>query len=324
MAGSVDIEIAGNPRQACFIMNRMTIQGPAGGVPDMQIDRGSFAAHFDREPFGFTHEFSSHPAFAADSLWELARKYADHPKDYFVAASAPTAGTEFFSVPQQRFKPHEAMNLLDSAGIRVLLKRPENHDPRFRRILEHLFEQVTELRGGLRGETVVRLESAVFITSAKSTTPFHFDPEIAFFMQIDGDKTYHVYAPSILAEPELEDFYLQGEVNIGQVALEGRDPGREHVFKLAAGRGLHQPQNSPHWVETGATRSISFSFVFETDVTRAAGRTRAFNHYVRKLGLQPPLPGRHPAADALKSGAMKALIPVRKRASRLLHKVTRG
>jgi hypothetical protein len=289
----------------------------------IEFEPGVFKQGFDREPFAFAHNLHTIDVFGSESLGLLAKHYADYPQDYFVSAGAPSAATDFFSVPHGHCKPHEAMERLDSAAIRILLKRPEDHDPRFRKMLDLLFRKVIELRGGLGSEKLVRLESAIFITSASATTPFHFDPEIAFFSQVAGEKIYHVYSPSILGEPELEHFYLQGVVNIGQVPLHGRDPGREHVFALGPGKGLHQPQNSPHWVETCAQRSISYSFVFETDATRAAGRTRAFNHYLRKLGLEPRYPGTSPSLDAVKAGSMRVLLPVRRRASRLLHRLAR-
>src|SRR5262249_10177785 len=156
---------------------------------------------------------------------------------------------------------------------------------RFRELLDTLFRQVVDLRGGLRRERVVRLESGILISSAATTTPFHFDPEINFFSQIEGEKIYHAYAPSVLTEPELERFYIRGVVNIGQVQLNGRDPAREHVFTLGPGKGFHQPQNSPHWVETRESRSVSYAFVWESNATRARGRVRAFNYYLRKLRL---------------------------------------
>ena len=262
----------------------MSIENDTHTVDHLQIDSSIFANSFDREPFGYTHDLSSLDAFSFDSLCGLARTFAPHPRDYFVSASAPSAGTDFFSVPSGQYGPYEAIQQLDTARIRILLKRPENHDLRFRRLLDELFEQVVRLRGGLGGERVVRLESAIFISSASATTPFHFDPEIAFFAQIEGEKVYHMYSPRAVAEPELEDFYLQGLVSIGQLDLAGRNPELEHVFTLNAGLGMHQPQNSPHWVETRGVRSVSYSFVFETDATRAAGRARAFNHYVRKIG----------------------------------------
>jgi hypothetical protein len=272
---------------------------------------------------GFTHDLSALPIFQDAALRDLARRYDAHPPDYFVSAGAPSPGSVFFGVPSGMCKPGEAMDRLESASIRILLKRPENHDPGFRRLLDDLFAEVMALRGGLKGERLVRLESSVFITSAASTTPFHFDPEVAFFSQIEGEKIYHVYTPTALRETDLEKFYLQGQVSIGQVDLESCDPALEHVFKLHPGLGFHQPQDSPHWVETRASRSVSYSFVFETDASRARGRARAANYYIRKLGMEPLTPGRHPSVDAVKAGTMRMLIPVRQQIAAGLRSVRR-
>lgn len=283
----------------------------------LEIDPEQFRRSFDREPFGFAHNLGDLDLFQFDALRSLAEKYQ---KDYFVAGSAPSAAAQFYSVPHGQCRPHEALDRLDTAGLRIILKRPEKYDNHFRELLDTLFKQVVDLRGGLGRERVVRLESAVLISSASATTPFHFDPEIGFFSQIEGEKLYHVYSPSTLTEAELEPFYLRGEVNIGQVELEGRDPAREHLFALSPGKGLHQPQNAPHWVETRGTRSISFTFVFETDATRARGRVRAFNYGLRRLGLEPANPGIHPAAEAIKAGVMQVILPVGKRVRRTVLK----
>jgi len=287
----------------------------------LKIDVDAFHAQFDRTPLGFTHDLHTLPMFSDSALRALVAKYDPHPRDYFVAGGAPTAGTEFFSVPQVPGKPSEALERLDTGEIRILLKRPEDHDAGFRRLRDDLFAEVMAMRGGLRGERLVRLESAVFITSAASTTPFHFDPEIAFFFQIDGDKSYHVYPPASLREPDLEKFYLRGVVSIGQVDLEACDPALERVFELRGGLGFHQPQDSPHWVRTRASRSVSYSFVYETDASRARGRARACNHYLRKLGMVPFSPGQRPALDALKAGTMRVVIPIRRRVGARLRSI---
>jgi hypothetical protein len=289
----------------------------------LNIESSTFKSAFDREPFGYTHNLSSLDAFSFESLGRLAQTYSAHPRDYFVSASAPSAGSDFFSVPHGQHPVEDAIKQLDSSRIRILLKRPENHDPRFRRLLNELFAQVVGLRGGLGPEKVVRLESAIFISSASATTPFHFDPEIAFFAQIEGEKIYHMYSPAAVDDRELEDFYLQGAVSIGQLDLAGRDPALEHVFKLNAGFGMHQPQNSPHWVETRDQRSISYSFVFETDATRSAGRVRAFNHYVRKAGFKPGRVGSKSLIEAAKAASMRAIIPARQRAGLLVKSAKR-
>jgi hypothetical protein len=279
----------------------------------LHVQPNRLAADFDREPFGFSHNLHTLDLFQFDSLLAVARKFTDHPREYFVAAGAPSAATQFRAVQHGQFAVDEALRRIDSGGVRVLLKRPENHDPRFRELLNSLFEQVIDLRGGLGHERLVRLESAIFVTSASSITPFHFDPEIAFFAQIEGRKNYHVYAPASMSEVELERFYRHGVLSIAPVDLQSRDSKLEHVFDLKPGEGHHQPQHSPHWVETGAERSISYSFVFETDASRTRNRIRACNYFLRRGGLAPALPGAHPLGDAVKAAAMRAVLPIQRR-----------
>ncbi len=286
--------------------------------PSLTIDPEQFGRSFDKEPFGFTHNLSGLDLFEMDSLRALAKKYRG--EDYFIAGGAPAPGSKFYSVAHDQCSPLEALERLDSESYRVLLKRPEKYDPRFRALLDTLFEQVVDMRGGLGDQRVVRKETAILISSAATTTPFHFDPEINFFSQIEGEKIYHVYSPASLTEAELERFYIRGAVNIGQVDLASRDPSHEHVFTLGPGKGLHQPQNAPHWVETRGSRSISFPFVFETDATRAVGRVRAFNFCLRKLGLTPAQPGTHPALETVKAGTMDVVIPTGKKVRNTLLK----
>jgi len=207
-------------------------------LPD---DAGS---RFDQTPFPYEHNLSNLDLFEFEALCDLARKF-EH--DYFVAGGAQTPGAAFYSVKYGEATPYEALRRLDTERRRVLLKRPEQYDPRYRELMHGLFEQAIALRGGLaRGERLTRLDSSILISSAATITPFHFDPEVSFFFQIAGDKIYHVFSPSALTEPELERFYWMGIVNIGQVELAGRDPRKEHVFNLRAGLGMHQPQNSLH------------------------------------------------------------------------------
>lgn len=276
----------------------------------LNIDSEIFRQSFDHEPFGFTHNLSSLDLFSYDSLLSLAESFHGSPRDYFIAGSAPSPGTQFYSVPNGGMRPREAFENLDRVRCRVLLKRPEDHNARFRDLLETLFQQVVDLWGGLGNERVERLESAILISSCSTTTPVHFDPEIGFFSQIEGEKFYHVYPPACSSEAELERFYIRGRVDIGSVDIKGLDPAREHVFTLGPGRGLHQPQNAPHWVQTGRSRSVSYTFVFQTDASYTRGRTRAFNYCLRRFGLSPSRLGEHAGLDAAKASAMRAAAPI--------------
>ena len=85
----------------------------------------------------------------------------------------------------------------------------------------------------------MRLESVLFINSAASTTPFHFDPEIDHYILIEGEKNYHVYFPNPLKENELEHLYSNGIVEIGQIDLGNGDQSLGHVDDLVPGSGFH-------------------------------------------------------------------------------------
>ena len=276
----------------------------------LEIDAALFGRSFDREPFEFSHQLSGIDLFREDALCELAAKMGKAPRDYFIAGSAPTPGTKFYDVPSGGLTPLRALERLEGQRCRILLKRPENHEHEFRELLKVLFQQVVELRGGLRNERLVRLESAILISSGTTTTPIHFDPEIGFFSQIEGKKFYHVYPPWCAAETELERFYIRGKVDIGDVDLRKLDCKQERVYELGPGKGFHQPQNSPHWVQTGEMRSVSYTFVFETDLTRSRGRTRAFNYFMRKAGMTPTALGVNPGLDSGKAAAFHAAKPL--------------
>jgi len=287
----------------------------------LTVDQAVYTTAFNNTPFSFKHYLHELSMFQPQGLAELAKKYGEKPNDYYVSNSAPTPGTKFFDVKAKTLTPDQAFAQFSSGPMRLLLKRPENYDAAFRELLDALFEKVIELRGGLNGEKIVRCESAIFVSAASSTTPFHFDPEINHFFQIEGDKHYHVYSPSAVRENELEDFYVEGKTEIGQLDLATRDKTLEHVFDLVPGSGFHQPQDSPHWVQTGAERSVSYAFVYETDASRARGRIFAANHYLRKLGVNPQPPGASPGTDNAKSSVMKVVVPVRRRIVRNLERV---
>ena len=129
---------------------------------ELDIDVEDFDNSFNREPFGLHHNLSELDLFEPDSLRELAAKYSEHPLDHYVAASAPTPGANFYSVPYTGLTPRVALDHLDSRGCRVLMKRPE---VRFavQDLLDSLFKP-SSARGAFAAR-VLQLESAVLISS---------------------------------------------------------------------------------------------------------------------------------------------------------------
>jgi hypothetical protein len=282
------------------------------GSARLDVDPQLLRRSFNREPFGFSHNLGALGIFELPYLRSLAEKYRNHQSSYMVASGASAPGERFRAVKPTSLELPDAIDSLQHESVRILLKHPETFDPRFRELMDGLVAQVAESSNLLKDDRIERLTSSVFLTSTSTLTPFHFDPSAVFFFQITGEKVYHLYAPAVLSEPELEQFYFRGLVDIGQVDLAGRDPKQEFTFSLSGGKGLHQPQNSPHWVETRGDISISYSFFFETLTARKASQVRGFNHYIRKVGITPTPPGRHPHRDVLKADAMRAWIPLRK------------
>jgi hypothetical protein len=267
----------------------------------LDIDPAIYASQYNRVPFPFTHNLHQLDIFQFDAICDLAARYSEAYSDFYVAESAAAAGSAFFDAAQVHLKPKEAIDQIDARPTRILLKRLENHDKQFRELADLLISQLRAMPGGLGDLPIQRMQTSMFISSAAATTPLHFDPEVNFFAQIEGEKNYHVYPPTEVSEPELESFYSKGKISIGQLDITKLNPKEEHLYNLQAGRGFHQPQNAPHWVQTGASRSISYSVVFETSADRTLARTRAFNHYERMLGMNPTPPGENPQIDTVKS-----------------------
>jgi hypothetical protein len=291
----------------------------------LDLDDALFNENYNRIPFGFNHNLHGLALFDGETLRSLCERYAAHPEDYFVSRSAPTADAVFYSVPKTPLKPHEAFDQLTAGSYKILLKRLERHHDGFHDLLNALFAQVKgQLQRNRFPEHTVRLESSIFISAPQATTPFHFDPEVNFFSQIEGEKIYHIYEPRVLAEDEVEPLYVRATTDIGQVDLARRDPSAEHVFRLQPGTGLHQPQDAPHWVETVGSRSVSYTFVYETREARMRSRVRSFNAYLRFLHIDPARPGERPARDAMKAAAMAAAIPVRRQIGKTVRSVLRS
>ncbi len=297
-------------------LSRRRASTVSSGRPILNVDWSDCATA--QQPFGFTHNLMNLDIFRFENLLTLAEKFGAAPNDYFVASGAPAAGAAFYSVARLPDSPRAAMERLSAEPVRILLKRPERHDARFAQLRDRIFAQVFQGADISRASGFTRLETAVFITSAATITPFHFDPEVGIFAQIEGQKNYHIYPPDCVTDQELERFFVRGVFDIGKLALDGRDPSREHVFALTPGMGLYQPHNAPHWVETCGSRSISFSFVFQTRDAARVARVRGFNHYARKLGVTPGAVGSNAGRDGAKAAVMQMVTPARKTASRAL------
>jgi hypothetical protein len=137
-------------------------------------------------------------------------------------------------------------------------------------------------------------EGFLFISSREAVTPFHFDPEYNFLLQVRGHKTVHMWDAGnryVLPMAAIDHYYAGARGNRDQPY---RDDFLASAWNLPlrAGQGVHFPLHSPHWVKTESDVSISLSVTFRTRRSQFREMVHGANGYVRSWGVEPPAPGR--------------------------------
>ena len=125
-------------------------------------------------------------------------------------------------------------------------------DPRYKALLDEILDPIAALLGDREGG-MCRREAFVFISSAESVTPVHFDPEHNFLLQIHGVKQMHVgrFATVEHGQRELERYYIRRPPEHRAHARRGRcvsawSPEGESTFRL-----MHR---------TGSPTKVSLAF----------------------------------------------------------------
>ncbi|WP_375461697.1 cupin-like domain-containing protein [uncultured Enterovirga sp.] len=259
---------------------------------------------FPERPFATRHNLADHPLFSLEKLVELA-------------GQMPPDGIEYNSGKVGIDQKPEETPLVDMAAIEVVrrikeanawlvLKRVERM-PAYAALLREVLDGVARDMGHRDAADAgfTHLEGFVFVSSPNATTPFHSDPEDNFFVQIHGDKFFHVIdnqdrsvVPDLAFEvtpsmhrnlpyrPDFED--------------------RATVFTMKAGDGCFVPYLWPHWVKTGDSYSISMAVTWKSPAVRRSNKVLFVNALLRKWGMPQKPPGMSPALDWAKAAAYTA------------------
>jgi hypothetical protein len=83
--------------------------------------------------------------------------------------------------------------------------------------------------------------------------------------------------------------------------------------RIGPGTGIYLPSFIPHWVETEAGVSISFSIPFYTRYCEIAEGVNRVNSWMRKARISPRPPGRSQRVDATKAAVFRSLRDARRR-----------
>jgi hypothetical protein len=205
--------------------------------------------------------------------------------------------------PRTGLSAEETIRRIAECRSWLVLKNVEQ-DPAYGAVLEACLAEVhgtaPHLTQGMSDK-----EAFVFVSSPRSVTPFHIDPEENFLLQIRGRKTLSVFDPadrSVLSEEALENFHSGAHRN---QRFDEAQQARAGRITLTPGIGVHIPLTAPHWVQNDDEVSVSFSITFQTRSSMRRSHAHRMNGALRRLGLRPAPVGQSSARDALKQFAFR-------------------
>ena len=271
---------------------------PAAVPPHVFLDdTGTFRERFNRKSFAYRHALAGHPLFELPRIADLAMKLWGTGKGLVTMKSGDTSvAGGWTEMPGKPMSLVKAIRELPESGAWLMLKNVYL-DPEYRELMDQGYRDLSALAGLDLARDVSWPDAYIFIASPRSITPYHFDHESTFLMQIHGEKTYNIFDPAELTEEEIEQYYI-GDLSSARYRDEAQ--ARAAVYELKPGLGIHQPPRAPHWVRNGPEYSVSFSILSCLKAWDREAPVYQVNHYLRSLGIRPAPPGTSPWRDGLK------------------------
>lgn len=266
----------------------------------VDIDSAGFADAFAVRSIAIRHGLAEHPLFAIDAIAELADRLPPESVRR-ERGNLPLANYGDY-VDVGEGPPSETIRNVERTGTRVSL-RDIQQAPEYAELIDECLDQVEELVAERQGGMTARA-GYLFISCPASTTPMHFDREHSFLLQVKGVK--HVSVAAFEDDPAALrrefDRYVDGrECDFGAMEAVAES------FTLEPGVGVYLPSYVPHWVETEAGISISFSIPFDTSYVERAEAVIRINKRMRRMHLSPRPIGASEPVDRAKAVVVRSL-----------------
>jgi hypothetical protein len=261
-----------------------------------------------KEAFAAHHPLAGHPLFAIEALTKVAEEAARRKDDLYVDAGDLTLADKWGTTPKPNMTIPEIIERIETAGAWLVMKHVETN-PAYKALLDEYEAFLREIAGPEGSRLLSNAEMLVFITSPRRKTPFHFDAEVNFLVQIQGSKDLWVCDPldrSVTTEQEIEQYYAVS-ITAGTYKPHAEKVARQ--FTLHPGDAVHIPTHGAHWVQNHDNVSVSLSLNME--FPRRYADTYRANHYMRRLGLKPRPPGSSDFVDRSKATAISGLRQVK-------------
>ena len=288
-------EILEHPQRCAAASDPMRMNGK----PVLTDPNGDFARHYNRASFQFAHGLKGNPLFELDSLVALSTRLPAHP-DFAYWANGRVSVTDPWEKGMEKRQSLQdtIRNIADNNSI-VIMKHTEQ-DPVLGPVLQELLSKFVEFAGAQMRDDVIVGESLVLVSSPNRITPYHFDAELNYLVQVTGDKTFNVFDHTVATQ--VSDEELEGYFSGAMSAAKYRESNQANatVYDLKAGYGVHIPVVAPHWVQNGNNVSVALSINYELKSVAERAKVYWLNHRLRKRGLSPTAPGTSPWRDGFK------------------------
>jgi len=263
-----------------------------GTAVGLDFDGTEMRRDINRRAFTIRHRLIDDPLFSLPALIELSRKLPEADVEYN-AGDLPV-DMDPAATPKTGLSVEETIRRIEECGSWMVMKFVERV-PEYGRVLDGCLDQLeAAIAGGIK---MLRREAFVFVSSPHSVTPYHFDPEYNFLLQISGAKTVYVFPRALLTEQEIEDRFTFSHRNL---KFNESNQRSAEAFLLSPGVGLHIPIAAPHWVRNGESVSISFSITFRTAASEREAALYRFNSKLRARGFCPAPVHSSPLRDSMK------------------------
>lgn len=261
----------------------------------------------NRAPFLFKHHLALHPLYDLPHLARMAKLAVQRGDPFKFGFRVKELNPKFENASySERLLLATAM-VADGAAAHFKISNLEELDPAYRELLDKMIEEVEELSGMSLRDDILLSGSTAFVASGSMVTPYHFDNDTNFLVQIRGEKQVRLFDGNnrqVVPEAEIEDYY-SGQPMAGVYRDELLQWST--VYELTPGLAVHHPPLAPHLISTGESVSVSASLWFTLGAQVDRARIYQANYCLRRLGLRPLPPGQSHFRDRLKIMAFNAL-----------------
>ncbi|MGC2659859.1 MAG: hypothetical protein WA324_18020 [Bryobacteraceae bacterium] len=277
----------------------------AACIPLTLESRAEFETNYNRASFLLRHALHESELFSMSKLMDLAQRMSTIPNAVYYNVGSLGVGRGWDFGDDHSFSAREALDKIETSQAWMILRRVQR-DPDYAAVLDNVLREVHQASRREYQRITHSHNISVILTSPNRITPYHFDADCNYLLQLHGSKTIHVFNGadrSVVTPRELERFYL-GDINAAAYRPV-LDEGASH-YELTPGLGVHVPVTFPHWVQNHNNVSVSASinFCFNDETIPDLHRV---NHYLRRARLNPRQPGQSRWADSAKGMTAKLL-----------------